>query len=94
VIPSNSLGQFPPASSPFAPSSGSCAGDIRTIEEGTLGFWYKFYNGPKGGFRLGIQYSYFEKFGWSGNNNKPGVAGFSPRAVDNMIWTSIRYYIP
>jgi len=94
-IPSNSLGQFPPASSPFAPNGGgNCAGDIRTIEEGTLGFWYKFYNGPKGGFRLGIQYSYFEKFGWSGNNNKPGVAGFSPRAVDNMIWTSIRYYIP
>ena len=89
VIPSNSLGQFPPASSPFAPSSGSnCAGDIRTIEEGTLGFWYKFYNGPKGGFRLGIQYSYFEKFGWS------GAAGIAPRAVDNMIWTSIRYYIP
>ena len=95
VIPSNSLGQFPPASSPFAPAGGSnCAGDIRTIEEGTLGFWYKFYNGPKGGFRLGIQYSYFEKFGWSGNNNVAGAAGFAPRAVDNMIWTSIRYYIP
>jgi hypothetical protein len=91
-IPANSLGS--PTSSPFTPSNGSCAGDIRTIEEGTLGFWYKFYNGPKGGFRFGIQYSYFEKFGWSGNNSKPGVAGFSPRAVDNMIWTSIRYYIP
>ena len=95
VIPSNSLGQFPPASSPFAPNGGAnCAGDIRTIEEGTLGFWYKFYNGPKGGFRFGIQYSYFEKFGWSGNNNVAGAAGFAPRAVDNMIWTSIRYYIP
>ena len=95
VIPSNSLGQFPPASSPFAPAGGSnCAGDIRQIEEGTLGFWYKIYNGPKGGFRFGVQYSYFEKFGWSGNNNVAGAAGFAPRAVDNMIWTSIRYYIP
>ena len=93
--PSNSLGQFPPASTPFTPSGGSgCAGDTRAIQEGTLGFWYKFYNGPKGGFRFGLQYSYFEKFGWSGNNNKSGAAGFAPKAVDNMIWTSIRYYIP
>lgn len=93
VPPSNTIGQFPPASAPFTPSSGSsCAGDTRLIAEGTLGFWYKFYNGPKGGLRLGIQYSYFEKYGWSGNNGS-GI-GFAPKAVDNMIWTSIRYYIP
>lgn len=92
--PSNALGQFPPASSPFTPSSGAnCAGDTRVIGEGTLGFWYKVYNGPKGGFRFGVQYSYFERFGWSGNNGKP-VPGFAPRAVNNGIWTSIRYYIP
>lgn len=89
VPPSNSLGQFPPASTPFTPSSGSsCAGDTRVIGEGTMGFWYKFYQGPKGGFRLGLQYSYFERFGWS------GAGGIAPRAVDNMFWTSIRYYIP
>jgi hypothetical protein len=93
-IPSNALGQFPPPSTPFSTSGGTCAGDIRQISEGTLGFWYKFYNGPKGGLRLGIQYSYFEKFGWSGNNNKAGAPGISPRAVDNMFWTSLRYYIP
>lgn len=91
--PSNSLGS--PTSTPFAPSSGgSCAGDTRLIREGTLGFWYKFYQGPKGGFRLGIQYSYFGKDGWSGNSNVAGATGFAPKAVDNMIWTSIRYYIP
>src|SRR5215472_414623 len=93
-IPSNALGQFPPPSTPFYTSGGTCAGDIRQITEGTLGLWYKFYNGPKGGFRLGLQYSYFEKFGWSGNNNKAGAPGISPRAVDNMVWTSLRYYIP
>lgn len=92
--PSNTLGQFPPASTPFTPNSGSCAGDTRLIGEGTLGFWYKFYQGPKGGFRFGVQYSYFEKYGWSGNNNVAGAAGFAPKAVDNMIWTSIRYYLP
>lgn len=93
-LPSNSLGQFPPPSTPFSTSGGTCAGDIRQISEGTLGLWYKFYNGSKGGFRLGLQYSYFEKFGWSGNNGKVGVAGFAPKAVDNMFWTSLRYYIP
>jgi len=96
--PSNTLGQFPPASSPFTPSSGSgCAGDTRTIAQGTLGFWYKFYQGPKGGFRFGVQYSYFAKNGWSGNNSSGGTStapGFAPKAIDNMIWTSIRYYLP
>ena len=95
TIPSNSLGQFPPASSPFATSSGSnCAGDTRVIFEGTIGFWHKIYQGDKGGFRWGIQYSYFAKNGWSGNNNVVGAAGFAPKAIDNMIWTSVRYYIP
>lgn len=97
-LPSNNLtGQFPPPAAPFNPTSGSCAGDTRVISEATLGFWYKFYNGPKGGFRFGVQYSYFTKDGWSGNNSSAGTSskpGFAPHAVDNMIWTSIRYYIP
>lgn len=91
--PSNSIG-----ASPFGtPSSGgSCAGDTRIIMEGTLGFWYKFYQGPKGGFRWGLQYSYFSRNGWSGNNNNSvaGAPGFGPKAIDNMVWTSVRYYIP
>ena len=97
-LPSNNLtGQFPPPAAPFNPTSGSCAGDTRYVSEATLGFWYKFYNGPKGGFRLGLQYSYFTKYGWSGNNSAAGTGtanGFAPKAVDNMIWTAIRYYIP
>ena len=80
----------------FTPSTGgTCAGDIRIITEGTLGFWHKFYNGPKGGMRWGIQYSYITKSGWSGNGALPaGSPGISPKAVDNMIWTSFRYYLP
>ena len=97
-LPSNNLtGQFPPPAAPFNPTSGSCAGDIRVISEATVGFWYKLYNGPKGGFRFGVQYSYFEKDGWSGNNSAAGTSakpGFAPKAIDNMVWTSIRYYIP
>ncbi len=84
-----------PPSGSFTPSTGgTCAGDIRIITEGTAGFWYKFYNGPKGGVRWGVQYSYFTKSGWSGNNNVAGAVGISPKAVDNMVITSFRYYIP
>jgi hypothetical protein len=86
--------ESPPANQLTPSSGGSCAGDTRVIMEGTLGFWYKFYQGPRGGLRLGLQYSYFTKNGWSGNNNVAGAAGFAPKAVDNMFWTSLRYYIP
>jgi hypothetical protein len=82
-------------SNSFTPSTGgTCAGDIRIITEGTLGFWHKFYSGPKGGMRWGVAYSYITKSGWSGNNNVATAPGISPKAVDNMIWTSFRYYIP
>lgn len=89
--------ELPPTGS-FTPSGGgTCNGDIRVIQEGSVGFWHKFYNGPKGGLRWGLQYSYITKSGWSGNNIATGVgtaAGVSPKAVNNMFWTSFRYYIP
>jgi hypothetical protein len=69
-------------------TGGTCAGDIRAISEASVGFWHKVYNGPRGGVRWGIQYSYLTKAGWSGAND------IAPKAVDNMIFTSFRYYIP
>lgn len=79
-------------------TGGTCAGDIRNIMQFTLGFWHKFYQGPKGGVRWGIQYSYLTKSGWSGNNSSPASTtpgpGISPKAVDNLVWTSFRYYLP
>jgi hypothetical protein len=76
----------------FNTSSGSkCAGDIRIIQEGTLGLWYKFYQGPKGRFQIGLQYSYLAKVGWSGTG---GSANVSPKGIDNMVFTSFRYYLP
>jgi hypothetical protein len=80
----------------FNPSNGAnCAGDIRSIQESTLGFWYRFYQGSKGRMQFGIQYSYLSKDAWSGTG---GVAAGAPaigsKGIDNMIWTSFRYYIP
>ena len=84
-------------SGPFSPNTGNgaCNGDIRNIQEGTLGFWHKVYNGPRGGFRWGIQYSYIFRNTWSGSGGLPaGTPGINAKAVDNMVFTSFRYYLP
>jgi len=79
----------------FNPSSaGGCTGDIRNIQEATIGFWHKFYQGAKGSLRWGLQYSYLFKNTWSGNNNTPTAPGVNGKAVDNMVFTSFRYYLP
>jgi len=82
-----------------APSGGgNCNGDTRYIGEATLGFWHKFYQGEKGRMQWGLQYSYFYKNGWSGSGvpsgTTPLTVGIAPHAVDNMVWTSFRYYLP
>ncbi len=82
----------------FNPSTGSsstCAGDIRIIQEATLGFWYKFYQGSKGRMQFGMTYSYLAKDAWSGTGGvAAGGAAISPKGINNMIFTSFRYYIP
>jgi hypothetical protein len=78
-----------------APTPPGCAGDVRNIWEGTLGFWHKPYQGTKGRFQWGIQYSYLEKAAWSGlTTTASGIPGSRAKAVDNMVWTSFRYYLP
>jgi hypothetical protein len=70
---------------PTAP--GNCAAQTKDLQEFTLGYWYDFYKGPKGRFRQSIQYSYLERYGWS------GVGGVA-KGNDNMVFTSFRYYLP
>jgi hypothetical protein len=77
----------------FNPGSLSkCTADTRVIAEGTLGFWYRFYNGPRGRFQFGTQYSYVTRETWSGTPGT-GTSG-SPSGLDNMVYTSFRYYLP
>src|SRR6267378_2589368 len=54
----------PPATQLLPSAGGTCAGDARIVIEGTLGFWHKLYQGPKGGFRWGMTYSYLTRTGW------------------------------
>jgi len=64
-----------------------CQADTRNILEGTAGFWYKIYNGPRGRLQLGPQYSYVVRNTWRGT-------GGTPHGIDNMVFTSFRYYLP
>jgi hypothetical protein len=71
----------------------NCDGDTRTILQGTLGFWYRFYSGPMGRMQFGVQYSYITKSTWSGVGASSGSTA-APGALDNMLFTSFRYYLP
>jgi hypothetical protein len=74
---------------PTIPSAGaSCSGVNRDVQEGTLGYWYDFYKGPHGRLRQGIQYSYSSRVIWA------NLPGYAPKGIENMFWTSFRYYLP
>jgi len=85
TIPQNGTG--------FLPGSlGSCTADTRFLIEGTVGFWYKLYDGSKekvnrGRLQWGPQFSYVDRQTWSG-------AGGEPHGLDGMVFTSFRYYLP
>jgi hypothetical protein len=86
-------GKEPPPTGPTYPSSNSnCTGQTRDVQEGTIGYWYDFYRGPHGRLRQGIQYSHAERLVWDNLELAPGQV--SPKSVENMFWTSFRYYLP
>jgi hypothetical protein len=73
----------------------NCQGDVRNMFEGTLGYWYRFYQGPKGRVQYGLQYSYVVKNTWSGAGSAKGSTGeFTPSANTSMVFASFRYYLP
>jgi hypothetical protein len=69
----------------YIPGS-ACAAATNFVEQGTVGFWDRLYQGPFGHVQVGLQYSYTERRAFSGLN------GLTPDAVDHMIFTSLRYY--
>jgi hypothetical protein len=74
-------------------SVGSCSGNTRYTLEGTMGFWMRMYNGPKGRIQWGPQYSYVSRNAWAGAGATAGTS-LSPHGIDNMFMTSFRYYLP
>ena len=73
---------------------GGCTGDTRNVIEGSIGFWYRLYNGPMGRTQIGMQYSNFVRNTWDGNNNNLANPLLAPHADQNMWFTSFRYYLP
>ena len=86
-----------PGAGGFSPGAlTNCAGNTRNLIEGTFGFWYKFYNGPKGRLQMGSQFSYIVRDTWVGYNSatKPVTFSDQPAANDTLWATSFRWYLP
>jgi hypothetical protein len=79
----------------FYPGSLSgCTADTRVLMEGTIGIWFKPYDGSKekvnrGRIQWGPQFSYVQRSAWSGTGTPN-----EPHGLDGMIFTSFRYYLP
>jgi hypothetical protein len=80
----------------YQPAGSGCGNNTRDVQEVTGGYWYDIYKGDRGRLRQSIQYGYAVREGWSGT----GTAGTlttplnGAKGIDNMFWTSFRYYLP
>jgi hypothetical protein len=84
-----------PGAGGFLPGAlADCTSDTRVLIEGTAGVWFKLFDGSKeklnwGRIQFGPQYSYVVRNTWSGAKYPN-----EPQGVDNMVFTSFRYYLP
>ncbi|WP_158941529.1 hypothetical protein [Granulicella sp. S190] len=101
TTPTSGLGSIGVSGNPpYSPgTAASCLGATRAISELTGEFVYRFYNNPKfGRLQYTMQYSYLQRVGWSGLTS--GTFGSAtatygaPKASNNMVFTSLRYYLP
>lgn len=78
---------IPTAGTGYAPGTSACLGATRDITQGSAGWVYRIYSGPAGKLQYGVAYSYLTREGWTG-------VGGTPKATNNFVYTSFRYYIP
>ncbi|VTZ49009.1 conserved exported hypothetical protein [Methylocella tundrae] len=62
-----------------------CVGNVALVRQITGGFWDKIYQGDFGQLRVGMQYSFTQKYSF------PGIGG-TAKAQENIVMGSIRYY--
>lgn len=82
----NPAASFTPAG--CTTEGGVCTPNLRKVSQLAAGVWRKAYAGDFGQVRVGLQYSHTRLSGFS------GAAGFAPRTSDDMVFTSLRYYLP
>jgi hypothetical protein len=63
----------------------ACTGNPQLVRQATVGFWDNIYKGPFGRLAGGLQYSFTQKYGFTG-------VGGSQERNENMFLTSLRYY--
>lgn len=74
-------------------SAPNCGSPTRYIQEGMIGFQYRPVSSPKyGKLQYWVTYQFVQRNLWSGIGSATTPTG--PRAQDNMIHVSMRYYIP
>jgi hypothetical protein len=65
----------------------TCSGANRNIYEGTVGYWFKIFQGRFGRLQYGNQFEYAHRDLWSGQ-------GQTPRGGDFMVYSTVRFYLP
>ncbi len=74
-------------------SPANCGGSTKDVQEFTAGYWWNIISGAQGRLRQGIQYSLIRRDIWSGAGGTANP-GNGAHGDDNMIFTSLRYYLP
>jgi hypothetical protein len=78
--------------------SGSCAGNVKRVQEITVGFWQDFYKGDLGRARFGLQYEFVQQTLFSGLTTATALSGTNPapntglHPNNNIVFFSLRYY--
>ena len=70
-----------------AVEGGACSAVTRSLQQIDFGLWDKIYQGAFGSVRFGLQYSHTEKRAFA-----DAATGFAPKATEDMLFTSFRYY--
>ena len=95
---SNCYSETVPGSGGYAFGALTCSGQTQRVIEGSFGFWIKPYNGAKGRIQFGPQYSYVVRDAWVGTSvaatGTTPATFVAPHGIDNMFYTSFRYYLP
>lgn len=68
-------------------SMNSCSGANRNIYEGSVGYWYRLYQGEFGWIQYGNSVAYIHRDLWNG-------IGRTPQGQDLAVFSTVRFYLP